>query len=65
MAEKAGKQTILLVEDEILVAGAQKKALEKFDYRVFIAETGEDAVALFRSTPRKSTSPSRPSANTA
>ncbi|MFZ5368849.1 MAG: hypothetical protein ACOZCE_11505, partial [Spirochaetota bacterium] len=38
--------SILLVEDEILVAVLQKKQLENFGYSVHHAKTGEEAVQL-------------------
>lgn len=40
------KKTILLVEDEIMVAASEKKALEKYGYNVLIASSGEEAISL-------------------
>jgi PAS domain-containing protein len=41
-----GKKTILLVEDEAIIALAQKALLERQGYSVLIARSGEEAVAL-------------------
>jgi PAS domain S-box-containing protein len=41
-----GPQTILLVEDEALIAMAEKMMLEKNGYRVVTASTGEKAIAV-------------------
>jgi PAS domain S-box-containing protein len=40
-------KSILLVEDEVLIALNQKMALEKCGYRVTIVHSGEEAVGLF------------------
>ena len=40
-------KTILLVEDDFLIAAAEAKALERYGYAVTCAGTGEKAVALF------------------
>lgn len=40
------KKSILIVEDEAIIALSEKKALEKYDYEVFIAQSGEDAIGL-------------------
>ena len=45
------QKTILLVEDEAIVAAAEKIALEKYGYNVITALTGEEAVALVEKTP--------------
>ena len=45
------KKTLLLVEDEALIAVAQKRSLEKQDYSVIAANTGAKAVELFRNNP--------------
>jgi len=45
------KKTLLLVEDEALIAIAQKRSLEKQDYSVVTANTGAKAVELFRNNP--------------
>ena len=47
----AQKRTILLVEDEGLVALSQKKNLEKYGYRVLTTSRGEKAVRLVETTP--------------
>ncbi|MFP4510916.1 MAG: response regulator [Spirochaetaceae bacterium] len=44
------RKTILLVEDEVLIALAEKKLLERAGYEVLTARTGEQAVDLARST---------------
>ena len=36
--------TILIVDDEVLTLNTLKKALEKADYEVLLAETGEKAL---------------------
>jgi PAS domain S-box-containing protein len=41
-----GKKTILLVEDQCLIALAEKNGLEKYGYSVVIADCGEKAVEL-------------------
>jgi len=41
-------KTILLVEDEAIIAITQKKALEKYGYKVITANTGERAIVLVR-----------------
>ncbi len=43
--------TILLVEDEPLVALAEKKTLKSFGYRVLVVSSGEDAVAAVKQNP--------------
>jgi PAS domain S-box-containing protein len=48
-AEK--QKTILLVDDEAIIAMTEKMALEKYGYNVMIAPTGEDAVATVAKTP--------------
>ena len=42
------KETLLLVEDEILVAMEKQQELEKYGYNVVTVHTGEDAVAISR-----------------
>ena len=44
---KAKKNTILLVEDEAIIAITQKLAMEKFGYNVITASTGEKAIEIF------------------
>ena len=41
------KRTILLVEDEFIIALAQKTSLEKYGYNVITANTGEEAIDIF------------------
>lgn len=41
---KNNKKTILLVEDEVIIALGTAKSLERRGYRVVLAHTGEDAV---------------------
>ena len=48
-AEK--KKTILLVEDEAITAMSAKMTLEKYGYKVIIANSGEEAVAVVEKTP--------------
>ena len=40
------KKTLLLVEDEVLIALAKKKELEKYGYNVLTVNTGEKAVVI-------------------
>jgi len=42
------KKTILLVEDEPLIAAVQKKILEKYGYNIILADTGDNALKVFR-----------------
>jgi PAS domain S-box-containing protein len=44
-------KTLLLVEDDALLAAAEKRLLEKRGYRVIIARSGEEAVELVRGDP--------------
>ena len=44
-------KTILLVEDDLLIALAEKRALEKYEYAVLHESTGEAAVATVNSVP--------------
>ncbi len=44
-------RTLLLVEDERLVALAEKRTLERFGYRVLVASSGEDAVEAVKENP--------------
>jgi two-component sensor histidine kinase/ligand-binding sensor protein/DNA-binding response OmpR family regulator len=43
-----GQKTILLVEDEIIIAAAEKMQLEEAGYRVVLAHTGEQAIESVR-----------------
>lgn len=45
------KKTILLVENEALIALDESEMLEASGFRVIVAESGEDAVAVVRSDP--------------
>ena len=45
-----GHETILLVEDDPVVRKIVKKMLEKYGYRILIAQNGEEGLALFRRT---------------
>ena len=50
--ESAEKQkTILLVEDETIIAITEKMTLEKYGYLVITANTGEEAVEVIAKTP--------------
>ena len=40
------KKTLLLVEDEVLIALAKQKELEKYGYNVLTVNTGEKAIAI-------------------
>lgn len=40
------RKTVLLVEDEVLIAMAKQKELEKYGYNVLTVNTGEKAVAI-------------------
>ena len=45
------QKTILLVEDESLIALTEKEDLEDYGYRVLTANSGEKAVEVFRKNP--------------
>ena len=45
------KNTILLVEDEAIIAMAQKMTLQKYGYTVITANTGEEAIKTINNTP--------------
>jgi response regulator RpfG family c-di-GMP phosphodiesterase len=47
----ATEQTILLVEDEVIIAMQEKMVLERAGYRVVTATSGEEAVHLALTTP--------------
>ncbi len=51
MAASETSRTILLVEDERLVAIAQRRALERYGYAVVTAASGEEAVEAVRNAP--------------
>jgi CheY-like chemotaxis protein len=42
------EKIILLVEDEVIIAMAEKIALEKYEYKVITANSGKEAINLFR-----------------
>jgi len=42
----SGRRTILLVEDETIIALDEKSVLEKYGYKVIVASTGESSVEL-------------------
>ena len=44
------KKTLLLVEDEVILAMSEKMALEKYGYSVITVTTGEEAVEVVKST---------------
>jgi len=46
----ASRNTLLLVEDETLIAMSEKAALEEYGYRVIMAITGEQAVEIMGKT---------------
>ena len=48
MNGSAGDKIILLVEDEAIIAVAQKKLLEKYGYTVITASSGEGALKIFK-----------------
>ena len=45
------KKSILLVEDEAIIAMTEKITLEKYGYKVFTANSGEEAVSTVAKTP--------------
>ncbi len=45
------QKTILLVDDEVVIAMAEKKRLEKYGYKVVLAHSGKEAVATVGKTP--------------
>lgn len=42
-----GRETILLVDDEEMIAEAGKRMLEKLGYRVFLAQSGQTALKIY------------------
>ncbi len=44
----SGAQTVLFIDDEQIVRQTAKSMLERYGYRVFLAENGKDGVDLFR-----------------
>ena len=51
MMSAENQKTILLVEDEVIIAMTETMTLEKFGYNVITANSGEEAVATFEKTP--------------
>jgi PAS domain S-box-containing protein len=49
--DSEGRKTILLVEDEPLIAMGEKVALERYGYRVVTASSGERALELYPADP--------------
>ncbi|MFC1669080.1 PAS domain S-box protein [Spirochaetota bacterium] len=49
--KKQIKKTILLVEDDVLIAMAEKKSLETYGYSIIITHTGQEAIETVKSTP--------------
>jgi PAS domain S-box-containing protein len=45
------RKTLLLVEDEAIIAMGEKSTLEKYGYRVLLAHSGDEAVAAVRADP--------------
>ena len=44
------KKTLLLVEDEVILAMANKQTLENYGYKVIVATSGEKAIEVFKET---------------
>ncbi len=44
-------KTLLLVEDDLLIAIAERKALEKYGYAVVMVNSGTEAIEVFNSKP--------------
>ncbi|MDP9172121.1 MAG: PAS domain S-box protein, partial [Acidobacteriota bacterium] len=47
----AGKGTILIVDDELIVRNVAKHALERYGYRVLLADDGQAALDIFNAAP--------------
>ena len=45
------KKTILLVEDEIIIALASAQTIKSLGYEVLVAHSGEDAIQIVSSNP--------------
>jgi PAS domain S-box-containing protein len=50
MSEK-NQKTLLLVDDEAIIAMAEKMALEKYGYKIVIVNSGEEAIATVKKKP--------------
>jgi two-component system cell cycle sensor histidine kinase/response regulator CckA len=50
-APQAGGETILLVDDETMVADVTGQLLEKLGYRILTAYSGEEALSIFQAQP--------------
>ena len=48
-----GYETILLVDDEEFVIDANKLLLERLGYRVLTAQSGSEAIEIYKSSPEK------------
>jgi PAS domain S-box-containing protein len=48
-----GRETILLVDDEEMVADVGQKMLQKLGYKVALANSGREAVAIFKRMPHR------------
>jgi signal transduction histidine kinase/CheY-like chemotaxis protein len=48
----SGQGTILVVDDEAMVRNVAKNSLERYGYRVLLAEDGREAVEIFTGDPR-------------
>ncbi|MBA4419417.1 MAG: hypothetical protein C0392_16165, partial [Syntrophus sp. (in: bacteria)] len=51
MNKQENQKTILLVEDEALIAVIGKQTLNKHDYNAILASSGEKAIEILRTTP--------------
>ncbi len=51
MSDQERKTILLLVEDEALIALAEKIALEKYGYQVITADSGENALEILEKNP--------------
>lgn len=51
MKSAENQKTVLLVDDEAIIAMSEKTALEKYGYNVITALSGEEAVATVETTP--------------
>ena len=46
-----GQETILVVDDEKIIADVTQGMLEQFGYQVLIARSGQEAIDIFRTNP--------------